>query len=245
MSKSWLRCVASLGAAVALALATACAPGVSGVTTGHIDDATATAETAKVAAERAPAFSARIHRVDDRTAARMRGVSWRRGCPVPIRRLRVIDMSHWGFDRRMHRGELVVHRAVARDVVGAFRTLYRARFPIRRMHRIERYDGSDRRSMAADNTSSFNCRPVTGDRDRFSVHSYGRAIDVNPVENPYVNGDTVLPRAGRAYRNRQNVRPGMILRRGVVTRAFRRAGFSWGGNWQSLKDYQHFERPPR
>jgi D-alanyl-D-alanine carboxypeptidase len=193
------------------------------------------------AAAGAPRFSATVTRIGPRRRQQMVGVSWRPGCPVPIRRLRVVDMPHWGFDHRVHRGELVVHRALVTEVVGAFRRLYATRFPIRRMRTIEAYGGSDRASMAADNTSAFNCRAVTGSPGRFSLHSYGRAIDVNPVENPFIAGGTVLPPRGRAYRDRGDVRPGMITARGRVVRAFRRAGFTWGGSWQSPKDYQHFE----
>lgn len=190
-------------------------------------------------------FVAVVTRIDHRTAQQMRGVSWKRGCPVPIRNLRTIRMTHRGFDGKLHWGELVVHKNVAPRVVRVFRKMYAAGFPIRRMKRIERYNGSDDRSMAADNTSAFNCRPVTGSPGRFSVHSYGKAIDINTIENPYVNGGTVLPAAGRRYLDRGNVRRGMIVRGGTVTRAFRMAGFDWGGNWISLKDYQHFEIPIR
>jgi D-alanyl-D-alanine carboxypeptidase len=190
-------------------------------------------------------FFAAVTRIDHRTAQQMRGVSWKPGCPVPIRNLRTIRMTHRGFDGKVHLGELVVHKNVAPRVVRVFRKMYSAGFPIRRMKRIEKYNGSDDRSMAADNTSAFNCRPVTGSPGRFSVHSYGKAIDINTIENPYVNGNTVLPAAGRRYLDRGNVRRGMIVRGRTVTRAFRKAGFDWGGNWTSLKDYQHFEIPIR
>jgi D-alanyl-D-alanine carboxypeptidase len=188
-----------------------------------------------------PGFSATVDRVGRRAAEAMTGVSWRPGCPVPIADLRVLHLTHWGFDARVHRGRLVVHHAVAADVVDVFRDLFDARFPIRRMRPVEAYGGSDAASMDADNTSAFNCRPVTGTTDRFSMHSFGTAIDVNPVENPYVEGDTVLPPAGRAYLDRGDVRTGMVVAPGPVVRAFRRAGFEWGGSWRGLKDYQHFE----
>jgi hypothetical protein len=97
--------------------------------------------------------------------------------------------------------------------------------------------------MAADNTSAFNCRPITGSATGFSVHSYGRAIDLNPLENPYVKGTTVLPPAGKAFTNRAKVRPGVIRSGDRIAKAFTKHGFKWGGNWKSLKDYQHFEIP--
>jgi hypothetical protein len=188
-------------------------------------------------------FFAVVTKIGPRTAAQMRGVSWRPGCPVPIRDLRTVYMTHRGFDGRIRLGELVVHEDVAARVVRVFRKMYAAGFPIRRMERIEKYDGSDDASMAADNTSAFNCRAITGQPGTFSVHSYGKAIDINTIENPYVKGDTVLPAAGRAFLDRDHVRPGMIVARDTVTKAFRRAGFDWGGTWTTLKDYQHFEIP--
>jgi D-alanyl-D-alanine carboxypeptidase len=184
-----------------------------------------------------------IRIIDAATARAMIGVSWRRGCPVRISDLRRVELTHWGFDRVRHRGELIVHKDVARRVVTVFHTLYSVRFPIRKMHRVDRFRADDNASMAADNTSAFNCRPITGSTRGFSVHSYGRAIDVNPLENPYVKGRTVLPPAGRAYTNRAIVSPSMIKHGDRVWKAFTTHGFTWGGDWKSLKDYQHFEVP--
>ncbi|QIM22849.1 M15 family metallopeptidase [Phycicoccus sp. HDW14] len=181
--------------------------------------------------------------VDPWTRASMVGVSWKPGCPVPIEDLRIVTMTFWGFDDRPHVGRLMVHEDVARDVTRVFGQLYEQRFPIRRMQLIEAYGGSDDASMAADNTSAFNCRPITGTTDRFSIHSYGKAIDVNTVENPYVKGTTVLPAAGRDYLDRTDVRPGMVVAGDSVVKAFAERGFAWGGDYTSLKDYQHFEIP--
>lgn len=186
-------------------------------------------------------FLAVVTPVDRRTRATMVGVSWKPGCPVPIEDLRIVTMTYWGFDDRPHLGRLMVHEDVARDVAHVFGDLYRDRFPIRRMELIERYDADDDASMAADNTSAFNCRPITGTTDRFSIHSYGKAIDVNTIENPYVKGDLVLPTAGSAYLDRTDVRPGMVVAGDEVVRAFAARGFTWGGDYTSLKDYQHFE----
>ena len=173
-------------------------------------------------------------------AAEMRAVSWRPGCPVPISDLRLITMNHWGFDGQVHTGELVVHADVADDIVGVFARLFDVGYPIRRMERIEHYGGDDDASMAADNTSAFNCRPITGG-GAFSVHSWGKAVDINPVENPYVKGDIVLPEAGRPFVDRSSSRPGVIVDDDVVVEAFAAIGFVWGGDWTRLKDYQHFE----
>jgi hypothetical protein len=165
--------------------------------------------------------------------------SWHEGCPVAIEDLRILRLSYWGLDHATHRGALIVAARYARPVVGVFRRLYRARFPIVRMEPVEAFDGDDDRSMSADNTSGFDCRAATGS-NAWSQHAYGAAIDVDPVENPYVDGDTVLPPQGGEYLDRSDARPGMIGSDGVVVRAFAAIGWSWGGAYRSLKDYQHF-----
>ena len=185
----------------------------------------------------APPFVAQASPV---TAAQL-GASWHAGCPVGPADLRRLRLSYWGFDGRRHVGALVVHRTVESDLTAAFGRLYAARFPIRRLRPIDAYAGDDERSMAADNTSAFNCRYASapGPR-RWSAHAYGKAIDVNPVENPYLEGPRVHPRAGRAYLDRARVRPGMAVRGGVLVRAFAAVGWSWGGRWTATPDYQHF-----
>jgi len=150
--------------------------------------------------------------------------SWRPGCPVGPAQLRRVRMTYWGFDRRPHTGTLIVHASAVRDVTSVFRRLYAAKFPIRRMRSVDVYGGNDDRSMAADNTSAFNCRFVSG-TSRWSMHAYGKAIDVNPVENPYVSGGRVSPPAGRAYVDRSRVRPGMAVEGGVLVRAFSAVGW--------------------
>lgn len=187
-----------------------------------------------------PNFAATVSRV---TKADSR-YSYRPGCPVSPSRLRAIRMRHWGFDGRTHTGVLVVHASVATQIVAVFRRLYEAHFPIRRMLGVEVYKGSDDASMAADNTSGFNCRRV-GTSGPWSEHAYGKAIDVNPVENPYEHGGRVEPPAGKAYLDRSRRRPGMAIRSGALVRAFDEAGWFWGGRWQSSKDYQHFSTSGR
>jgi hypothetical protein len=191
-----------------------------------------------------PAFRGWIAGIDAAQAKRMIGVSWRSGCPVPLRDLRLLTLSHWGFDGRRRTGRLVVHRDVARGLVGVFRRLYAARFPIRRMVPVDRYGGSDFRSIEADNTSAFNCRFVEG-TSRWSEHAYGRAIDVNPIENPYVSGGRTAHRASIPYVDRSRRRPGMAYEGGLLVRAFDAIGWGWGGRWTSVKDYQHFSASGR
>jgi len=166
-------------------------------------------------------------------------VSLHRGCPVPISHLRVVTLTYWGFDARSHDGHLVVNEDAVRPLVRAMRAVYDAHFPIQRMIPVDRYGADDDRSMAADNTSAFNCRLVEGS-SAWSQHSYGRAIDINPLENPYVLGNYVSPPGGRAFANRTLHRNRMIHAGDAVVRAFASVGWGWGGNWRSPKDYQHF-----
>ena len=171
------------------------------------------------------------------------GASYSAGCPVGPSELRLLRVSYWGFDGTARVGALVVNRAVVGDVRSVFRRLYAARFPIRRMRPIAAYGGSDERSMAADNTSAFNCRyAVAPGPKRWSVHALGEAIDVDPVENPYLEGGRVHPRAGAAFLDRSRARPGMAVRGGVVVGAFAAVGWQWGGRWTASPDYQHFSK---
>jgi hypothetical protein len=175
-------------------------------------------------------------------AATMKEHSWREGCPLPLERLSYLTVDHWGFDHRVHRGELIVDTEIATEVLEIFRELFGARFPIEKMHLIDVYGGSDDESMADNNTSAFNCRWVTGHRGVFSQHSYGRAIDINPRINPYVSNKSVKPAAGQQYVDRTQTVPGIILAGDVVVTAFKSRGWIWGGGWKSIKDYQHFEK---
>ena len=184
-----------------------------------------------------PPFAHSVSRV---TAAQLPH-SWHRGCPVAPAQLRRLRVSYWGFDRRAHTGTLVVNARAVAPLTRVFSRLYASRFPIRRMRPIDAYGGSDERSLAADNTAAFNCRyAVASGPKRWSSHAYGIAIDVNPVENPYLLGGRVHPRAGRAYLDRSRVRRGMAVRGGVLVNAFASVGWSWGGRWTSSPDYQHF-----
>jgi hypothetical protein len=184
-----------------------------------------------------PPFVARVERV---TAADL-PYSWHSGCPVGPADLRRVRLSFVGFDGGRHLGALVVNARVVPQVTVVFRTLYRARFPIRRMQPIDAYHGDDDRSAAADNTSGFNCRKaVASGPTSWSMHAYGEAIDVNDLENPYVLGSRVIPPAGKAYVDRTKLRPGMAVESGVLVRAFASVGWGWGGHFAGTPDYQHF-----
>ncbi|MFD8569385.1 M15 family metallopeptidase [Streptomyces sp. NPDC059639] len=166
--------------------------------------------------------------------------TYRRGCPVPPGRLRLIRMNHWGFDGKVHRGELIVNRQAVNPMLYVFGRAFAAKFPIRRMKVMAAYRGSDTAAMKQDNTSAFNCRAVTGSPGKMSQHSYGNAIDINTLENPYVDtAGRVYPPAGRRYLRRDRPVKGMIRRGDVITTAMRKVGWQWGGRW-AHPDYQHF-----
>lgn len=188
-----------------------------------------------------PAFTSSVQRIDAGLKERM-AYSWRPGCPVPRWKLRYVTVSHVDFKGSARQGELVVHKSVAADVVSAFEAMYDAGFRIKRMRLVDDYRGSDAASMAANNTSAFNCRRVAR-TTRWSEHAYGRAIDINPVQNPYVDGDRVAPTAGEAYVLRRPLRKGMVNR--AVRDAFTAIGWGWGGTWTKVKDYQHFSASGR
>nr|MCW2727234.1 hypothetical protein [Aeromicrobium sp.] len=167
-------------------------------------------------------------------------------CPVPLADLRHLTVTHVGFDGQAHRGELVVNADVASDVVDVFAALYADRFPIERMLLIDDYAGDDDASMAGNNTSAFNCRRVAG-ADRWSDHAYGRAIDINPVQNPYVVGADVRPPAAQPYLSADRTdgappQPGVIQDGGVARTEFARIGWEWGGLYPE-PDFQHFSLP--
>jgi hypothetical protein len=183
----------------------------------------------------APAFQSAISTV---SAADLHA-SWRPGCPLGVEELRALDLSLWGYDGQARTGRLIVAAELAEQVVAIMHDLYDARFPIERMEPIDAYGGDDDQSMAANNTSAFNCRPITGG-SAWSEHSYGLAIDINPLVNPYVRGSTVLPPGGAPYTDRSLDAPGMIHAGDEVVDAFAAQGWKWGGYWSSPKDYQHF-----
>jgi hypothetical protein len=191
-----------------------------------------------------PVFHGEVRPIDPATRDRMQA-SWRPGCPVPVEDLRLLRLDFWGFDGFIHNGELVVHADVADAVVTVFHRLWDARFPIERMQLVDDYGADDDRSMAANNTSAFNCRPVAG-TTRWSEHAFGHAVDVNPLINPYVTSSgRVSPPEGAPYADRTRQDPGLIHAGDVVVQAFADVGWSWGGSWTGAKDYQHFSSTGR
>ena len=173
----------------------------------------------------------------------LRRSTWNELCPVPTDELRYVTVSFWGFDGNHHTGELIVAAGEADNVVDVFGQLHAVRFPIEGMRIVTPLDVVARRTGDGNNTASYVCRQVTGGT-RFSEHALGLAIDINPFQNPYQRGDEVIPALASSYLDRSNVRPGMIVAGeplgDAVIAAFAEAGWAWGGDWNSLKDYQHF-----
>jgi hypothetical protein len=162
-----------------------------------------------------------------------------------LTQLRVLTVTHWGFDRRVHTGQLIVNRDAAAPLRRVFRRLYELRFPIRRMSLVDAYARRRSHPRDPDNTAAFSCRnaaasPCPGSRpsDHWSMHAYGEAIDINPVENPYVGCGRTRSKASVPYLDRSKLRRGMVTP--AVVQAFRSVGWGWGGDWTSVKDYMHF-----
>ncbi len=164
--------------------------------------------------------------------------------PVKLKDLRYVHILYVDFDGAEHEGELLVHRKVTKDVMEIFEALYDAKYPLRSVRLVDDFEEpfDDNRSMAADNTSAYCCRRVTG-KKKFSRHSYGTAIDVNPVENPYIRPDgSFAPLESEPYLNRKDVRPGMITEQDLCYKLFTKHGWKWGGHFKGQKDYQHFSK---
>jgi hypothetical protein len=191
-----------------------------------------------------PVFQGGVFRIGPELRSRIVWRSWHPGCPVPIEDLRHVQVSYWSFQGKVRTGPLIVHEKVAEDILWVFRRLFGAGFRIKhivlpprwRPPQPEDYWNPEPTSP----TAAFNCRPATGSTV-LSQHSYGWAIDINPLQNPYVRSDgTVLRHIAKPYRNRSLRREGMIHDGDIVVRSFARIGWEWGGHWQTLKDYMHF-----
>ncbi len=186
-----------------------------------------------------------VNPIDDATFARMQGRSYKADCTLPREELRLLRILHHDGKGSIRIGELICNRLIAVDLIAIFRELYAVGYPIERMVLIDEYDGDDNRSMAANNSSSFNYRRVAGSKT-LSAHSRGMAVDINPLYNPYVrtrNGRTIVePATATPYTDRSRKFRYKIERDDACCQAFLRHGFIWGGDWHSLKDWQHFEK---
>ena len=194
-------------------------------------------------------FKGKIDPLPAGLAAEMRGTTWKPGCPIPLDDLRILHFNYWGFDHALRRGPMVVNASVANDVLWVFKQLYEAAFPIKKValateFKPERFEQHRRITSHRSVTASFNCRPVVtalGPGSDYSQHAYGLAIDLNPLQNPYVTtSGFVRNRAAEPYLDRGRQLEGMIHEGDVVFRSFAAIGWEWGGNWSGDKDYMHF-----
>ncbi len=190
-------------------------------------------------------FTGIIQEIPDDVREMMIGRSWIPNCPVPLENLRYITVTHWGYDGQEHTGHIVVHAQIAEEIVAIFQELYEAHFPIERMEIVDVYDADDGRSMEANNSSAFCCRENTTFPGTFSLHSYGLALDINPLVNPYVRGELVLPAGGRDYLDRSQEYMGGVTKSddNACYRIFTKYGYEWGGDFIGRIDYQHFHKP--
>lgn len=193
-----------------------------------------------------------ISPIPDAVWSAMQGKSFRaevKGC-AQRRDLRLLNLPYRDFSGAVKRGQIIVHRRVARDVRDVFGQLFADKsFAIARMDLIDVFNGDDLASMAANNTSGYNCRKASGS-SRLSSHALGLAIDVNPLVNPYVSRQGTAPPGGQPWDTPEEraaaiSEPGLIHARSAITRAFKAKGWGWGGDWRSSKDYQHFSADGR
>ena len=172
--------------------------------------------------------------IHDEVFQRMQGKSFPKNSTTKRSDLRYIKVLHINKDGKTQVGEMVCHKNISADLIDIFRKLYEAHYPIERMVLIDDYDADDERSMAANNTSCFNFRFVTGSHTKVSKHGMGMAVDINPFDNPYIKGKVIKPKGAK--------REPKITQNSLPYRLFTQHGFRWGGNWKTLKDYQHFEK---
>jgi hypothetical protein len=194
-------------------------------------------------------FVGRILDIPGPLRREMRGTTWKAGCPVPLTALRLLRFNYWDLDGEVERGPMVVHREVAEDLLWVFRQLFAERFPIWRVALANEFvpeEFEERTSTRRGPSAAFNCRTVVtplGPGDTFSQHAYGLAVDINPVQNPFVTADGFARnRKSLRYLDRERRLPGMIHDGDIVVRSFAAIGWSWGGHWSGGKDYMHFSR---
>lgn len=242
------RRLVSLGVAVVTALAVGCAaqiPPKAPAGTSSATDPPQGVATATPAKESGPEFTATVKPLSNAERSAMTPAVWRPGCPVSLDDLRLVTVRHWSADGKVRTGRLVVHWKGAAATVRIMRALFDLRFPITRMEPIERYVGDDFQSIEADNTSAFNCRRRVG-TGGWSQHAYGRAIDINPLLNPYVRGRHTAHVASRPYLNRNRVRPGMLVAGSEEVAVIEAEGWGWAGAWPGkIQDYQHISATGR
>ena len=164
------------------------------------------------------------------------------GAEIELSELRYLKLLYYDYNGRVRHGEMVCNKAIAADLIAIFKELYKAKYPLASVRLIDDFGGDDERSMAANNSSCFNYRQATNSSTKLSAHARGMAVDINPLQNPYVKGEEVLPESAQEYADRSVDFPHKITDEDLCCKLFRAHGFQWGGAWNSVKDYQHFEK---
>ena len=241
LRKIWLTCLCAL-------ILGACTPGpeppnppepVSSVSSSKAEAAAPAGYPCKISREQA-VFTAQP--LPEETRKKITGVSWVENEHISLDELSLLTVAYYGFDGENYLGQMIAAAGVADDLTEIFKELFEQRFPIEKIQLIEAYGADDNLSMADNNSSAFCYRVIDG-TEYLSNHSFGRAVDINPLQNPYVRGDLVQPDAAAGYLDRENVRPGMIVPGDVCYNAFISRGWEWGGDWTGPIDFQHFEKP--
>ncbi|WP_124097982.1 M15 family metallopeptidase [Ruminococcus sp. Marseille-P6503] len=173
---------------------------------------------------------------------RISGVTYRENPHIKLSELSYLRVGYIDFEGNTQVGELICGKRLSKDMLNIFRELYEAAYPIEKIRLADEYGGDDDRIMADNNTSCFNYRTVAG-TDTISLHGFGRAVDINPLYNPYIAGGRVMPENALPYADRTKDFPHKIDRNDICYRIFTAHGWKWGGEWKESKDYQHFYKP--
>jgi hypothetical protein len=187
-----------------------------------------------------------VQPIPDSVFLRMQGRSWPEGCTIRRSDLRYLRLSHYDAEKKQHVGEMVCNKAIANDLLEIFRELYRQKYPIERICLIDDYNADDEQSMRDNNSSCFCYRKISGST-KLSKHAQGMAVDINTLYNPYVrtgkDGRRIVePATATRYVDRRKSFPYKIVKGDLLYRLFLQHGFKWGGNWRTMKDWQHFEK---
>lgn len=178
----------------------------------------------------------------------IKGNSYKKDCPVSLKDLRYINLTYLDFEGNRKVGELIVHKNVSKEMVDIFKTMYESKYPIYKMELVSNFNGNDFNSIEANNTSAYNCRNIAGTK-KYSRHAYGKAIDINPIQNPYVSKKgQISHKKSLNYKTRKHKDlnnpddKAMILYNDIVIEVFKKYNWIWGGDWYTIKDYQHFDK---
>lgn len=191
-----------------------------------------------------PIFTA--EKIPDEIFQNMIGKTYQENPWITREDLRYLTVPHYGFDGKIHTGEMIVNEKIAAEILEIMQELFHHQYPIEKMRLMDAYDGDDNRAMADNNSSAFNYRLIAG-TSRLSKHALGVAIDINPLYNPYIRpgaeGSMITePEGSKNYADRSREFPYKIDENDLCLKLFRKHGYIWGGDWSTVKDYQHFQR---